>query len=124
MASEQAVAAGSRIRLAAGRLGGVLLPVLACSLSLSTSLISIAALLILICWLIEGRFAEKCREIMANPVCLAVLAYMLLVVVGLLWKPPTPSPAPVKSKTSSVASSTGFSRDHPRLARRSGQAGR
>ncbi len=60
---------------------------LAFVLPLSTSAISIVALLILLLWLIEGRFADKAAEIFTNPVAIAVLAFLTMLVLGLLWSP-------------------------------------
>ena len=73
------------LRRGAATVNGWLPLLLAFSLPLSTSVISVAALLILLLWLVEGNFAGKGREIMANPVCLALLAYLGLYLVGLLW---------------------------------------
>ena len=55
------------------------------SIPISTTGSNILALLIALLWLIEGRFKEKFQEISKNKVTLAVLAYVLLHVVGLLW---------------------------------------
>lgn len=54
-------------------------------LPLSTSAISILAVLLILGWSLEGRFAEKWQEIKENPVCLAVIAYVGMFAVGLLW---------------------------------------
>lgn len=62
-----------------------LMMVLAFCLPLSTSAVSVAAILLLVCWLIEGQFAAKAREVINNPICIAVLVYFLVMVVGLLW---------------------------------------
>ena len=69
----------------AGRLNAWLPAIMAFSLPLSTSALSIAALLILAVWLVEGGYREKLRVIIANPVAMAVLAYLALYVIGLLW---------------------------------------
>jgi O-antigen ligase len=58
---------------------------MAFALPLSTSAISILAILILVVWLVEGGYREKVRVITANPVAMAVLCYLALYVVGLLW---------------------------------------
>ena len=60
---------------------------LAFSLPLSTSALSILAILILLLWLFEGNFAEKSAEIFSNPVALSVLAFLAVLVIGLLWSP-------------------------------------
>lgn len=55
------------------------------SIPISTSIANILAILIALLWVIEGNFKEKFAEIRKNKVTLAVLAYVLLHVVGLLW---------------------------------------
>jgi len=62
-----------------------LLLLLAFSLPLSTSAVSVTALLIMVCWLIEGGFREKFQEIVASPICIAVLVYVAVLLVGLCW---------------------------------------
>jgi len=62
-----------------------LLMLLAFCLPLSTSAISVTALLILLCWLIEGNFREKLREIGSNPLGLAILVYAGVLLIGLCW---------------------------------------
>ncbi len=61
------------------------LMLLAFSLPLSTSLLSVTALLVALLWFIEGRYREKLGEMLTNPVCLAVLAYLALLFFGLMW---------------------------------------
>ncbi len=56
-------------------------------LPLSTSVISVLAVLVLILWLVEGNFADKFSEIFSNPVVLSVLAFLSLLLLGLLWSP-------------------------------------
>lgn len=58
---------------------------LAFFLPLSTSVISVLACLILLGWVVDGRLVEKLTEVSKNGVCLAVLAYIALMVAGLLW---------------------------------------
>ncbi len=60
---------------------------LAFSLPLSTSALSILAILILLLWLLEGNFIEKSAEIFSNPAALSVLAFLAVLVIGLLWSP-------------------------------------
>ena len=62
-----------------------LLLLLAFFLPLSTSAVSVTALLIMVCWLIEGGFREKFQEIVASPICIAVLVYVAVLLVGLCW---------------------------------------
>ena len=62
-----------------------LLLLLAFCLPLSTSAVSVTALLIMVCWLIEGGFREKFQEIVASPICIAVLVYVAVLLVGLCW---------------------------------------
>jgi len=69
----------------AGRLNGWFLAMMALALPLSTSALSILAILILVVWLVEGGYREKVRVITANPVAVAVLCYLALYMVGLLW---------------------------------------
>jgi len=69
----------------AGRLNAWLPAIMAFSLPLSTSALSILALLILAVWLVEGGYRGKLRVIIANPVAMAVLVYLALYVIGLLW---------------------------------------
>lgn len=69
----------------AGRLNTWLLAVMAFALPLSTSALSIVAILILVVWLVEGGYREKLRVISTNQVAMAVLLYLALYVIGLLW---------------------------------------
>lgn len=69
----------------AGRLNGWLLALMAFALPLSTSALSILAVLILAAWVVEGGFQAKWRVIIANPVAVAVLVYLALFGIGLLW---------------------------------------
>jgi O-antigen ligase len=69
----------------AGQANAWLLALLAFALPLSTSAIAVLGLLILIVWLIEGHFRAKAAEIAAHPVALAVLGYLVLLCLGLLW---------------------------------------
>ena len=76
-----------QFRLRAGRINTWLPALLAFSLPLSTSALSILAVLILLLWLIEGSFTEKLFEIFSNPVAVSVLAFLAVLVTGLLWSP-------------------------------------
>ncbi len=67
------------------RINSWLLIVLAFSLPLSTSAITVTALLIMLCWFLEGGFREKWREISANPVCIAVCIFLGIMLLGLCW---------------------------------------
>ncbi len=58
---------------------------LAFCLPFSTSAVTIIALLILLCWVVEGDFARKCNEIAASPICRALLVYVGVMVLGLFW---------------------------------------
>lgn len=73
------------IQQQAGRLNPWLLAVMAFVLPLSTSALSVLAILILTVWLVEGGYRQKLRVIIANPVAMAVLVYLALYVIGLLW---------------------------------------
>ncbi len=82
-----AIGRGQRIREGAGRLNQILPALLACSLPLSTSAVSVLSLGILLLWLLEAKFKEKWHVITTNPVAIAVLAYLFVLAVGLLWSP-------------------------------------
>lgn len=58
---------------------------LAFSIPLSTSAVSVMAVLILTSWLIGGDYSRKWTTIVAHPVSLALLVYLGLFVLGLLW---------------------------------------
>ncbi|NOQ45814.1 MAG: hypothetical protein GQ559_03955 [Desulfobulbaceae bacterium] len=73
------------IQQKAGKLNHWFLLLLAFSLPLSTSVMSVAGVLIAICWLVEGEYRGKLLEIVNNPVSIAVLVYLSLFVIGLLW---------------------------------------
>jgi O-antigen ligase len=73
------------MRQSAGRINSWLLPMLALSLPLSTTAVSILAVLIFLFWLAEGQFSRKREEIFANYVCVAILLYVALHAAGLLW---------------------------------------
>ena len=76
-----------RIRKGAGRLNRMLPVLLACALPLSTSAVSVLSLCILLLWLLEGKFTQKWHVIETNPVVIAVLAYLCVLAIGLLWSP-------------------------------------
>jgi len=76
---------GNKIQLTAGRVNLLLLPLLAFSLPVSTSALSILAVLIFFFWLIEGNYKGKLAEIFCNEVTVAVLVYLGLHVIGMLW---------------------------------------
>lgn len=58
---------------------------LAFAMPLSTSVTSVAAILVLIAWIAAGNYLTKLGEIIKNPVSLALLIYLSLFVVGMLW---------------------------------------
>jgi O-antigen ligase len=62
-----------------------LLILFAFALPLSTSAGSVLAILMILAWLVSGKYKDKFREIFHNPVAVAVLVYLLLHVLGLLW---------------------------------------
>ncbi len=62
-----------------------LLWLLAFSLPLSTSAVSVTAVLITVCWMAEGRFREKFQEIVTSPLCIAVFVYLGVLLIGLCW---------------------------------------
>jgi len=67
------------------RINSWLLILLAFSLPLSTSAITVTAILIMVCWLLEGGFREKWKEIITNPVCIAVFVFFGVMLIGLCW---------------------------------------
>jgi O-antigen ligase len=75
----------ARLRSGAGRANVWLPGLLAFALPLSTSAVSAIALLILLLWLIEGNFLVKLAETIFTPVAAAVLGYLALLCLGLLW---------------------------------------
>ncbi|MCI5222616.1 MAG: hypothetical protein D3924_08090 [Candidatus Electrothrix sp. AR4] len=90
--SKQRPVAGERkenrlqsFRAGAGRVNSWLPVLLAFTLPLSTSAVSVLAILILLLCLVEGRVAEKCVEIFSNPVVVAVFAFLAVLCLGLLW---------------------------------------
>jgi O-antigen ligase len=62
-----------------------LLVLFAFALPLSTSAGSILAILLVLTWFLSGNLKEKVNVIFRNPVAIAVLLYLLLHVIGLLW---------------------------------------
>jgi O-antigen ligase len=79
------VAAVSTMGERAGRVNGWLLGLLAFCLPLSTTAVTVLASLLLVGWLVEGNVREKFQDIIANPLCLAVFAFIGAHLVGLLW---------------------------------------
>jgi len=75
----------AHFRAGAGKANSWLLGLLAFALPLSTSAVSAVALLILLLWLIEGNVLEKLTEMVFTPVAAAVLGYLALLCLGLLW---------------------------------------
>ncbi len=76
---------GVLVRQRADQAAQLFLVVLAFSVATSTSLLSVSAILVVLCWSVSGRLRESGREIVANPVSRAILVYVLLLVVGLFW---------------------------------------
>jgi O-antigen ligase len=62
---------------------------LAFSIPVSTSAVSVMAVLILTSWLIGGDYSRKLKKMMVHPVSLAVLVYLGLFILGLLWSQDT-----------------------------------
>ncbi len=69
----------------AGQINTLLPALLAFAVPLSTSAVSVLAILILLLWLVEGKFIEKGLEIFSHPVALTTLAFLALLCLGLLW---------------------------------------
>lgn len=74
-------------RVRAGVINTWLTALLAFFLVLSTSAVSVLAVLILLLWIFEGKYAEKFSEIIHTPVALSVLGLLTVLVLGLLWSP-------------------------------------
>lgn len=62
-----------------------LLVLFAFALPLSSSGGSVLAILLILSWLTSGRMKENLNEIVHNPVAIAVLLYIALHIIGLLW---------------------------------------
>lgn len=75
----------------AARISAWLVPLLALSLPLSTSAVSVLACLVLLFWVCSGDYGRKFREIVHNEVCLAVFVYLALHALGMLWTTDTAS---------------------------------
>jgi len=69
----------------AAYLSSPLLILFAFALPLTTSTGSMAAMLVLLAWILSGNFKHKFIEIRQNPVAIAVLCYIAIHIVGLLW---------------------------------------
>ena len=67
------------------RTGSPLLILFAFAIPLSTSASSVLAILIITAWLLSGNKETQLSEIIRNPTAVAVLCYLLLHAVGLLW---------------------------------------
>lgn len=74
-----------KIQRGAGISIGWFISLLAFSIPISTTSVSILAVLILCAWILEGDYARKLAAMVGNPVSLTVLFYLGLFVVGLLW---------------------------------------
>ncbi len=73
------------IRQTALRISSPLLILFAFAIPLSTSASSVLAILIIAVWLVCGNKREQITEILHTPAAVAVLCYLLLHAVGLLW---------------------------------------
>jgi len=62
-----------------------LLILIAFAIPLSTSVVSILSILLVLIWILERNFKTKLREIVSNEVCVAVLIYLVLYGIGMLW---------------------------------------
>ena len=72
-------------QLRIGEINSWLVILLAFILPISTSAVTVLSFLLIAGWCLEGEFKERLREIGTNPVCLAVLFYLGVMVIGLLW---------------------------------------
>ena len=93
----------AQLRSRAGRANVLLPALLLFFLPLSTSAVSIVAVLIVLLWVIEGNFSEKFFEIFSNPVALAVLAFLALLLLGILWSSDAAAGAEVLAKRWKIA---------------------
>jgi O-antigen ligase len=75
----------NQIRQKAKSAASPLLIIFAFALPLSTSAGSILAILLILTWFLSGDLKEKLKVIFHNPVTIAVLLYILLHIIGLLW---------------------------------------
>jgi O-antigen ligase len=75
----------NKVAYIAVRINSWLLPLLALSLPLSTSAVTVLACLVLLFWVAEGEYGRRFSEIFRNKVCVALLVYLALHVLGLLW---------------------------------------
>ena len=57
------------------------------TLPISTALDNMLLALLLMCWLVSGNWWARYQIVRANPVALAALAYLALMVLGLAWSP-------------------------------------
>ncbi|WP_448874019.1 O-antigen ligase family protein [Desulfobulbus propionicus] len=73
------------LSLLAPRINHWLLLLLAFCLPISSSAMTIFALLLLICWLAEGNYREKTLEILNNPICIALFVFLAVMMGGILW---------------------------------------
>lgn len=69
----------------ADSLSSPLLILFAFAFPLSTSAGSVTAMLVILAWILSGNYKEKCIAIGKNPVAIAVLIYIGLNALGLLW---------------------------------------
>ena len=82
------------VRLAPGRIlasFGNAAPYLAIAigftLPISTAADNILLALLLLCWLVSGNWRARYEIVRANPVAIAALAYLAMMVLGLAWSP-------------------------------------
>ena len=70
---------------------GSVLPYLAIAigftLPISTAADNILLALLLLCWLVSGNWRARYEIVRANPIALAALAYLAMMVLGLAWSP-------------------------------------
>ena len=57
------------------------------TLPISTAADNILLALLLLCWLVSGNWRARYEIVRANPVALAALAYLAMMVMGLAWSP-------------------------------------
>jgi len=57
------------------------------TLPISTAADNILLALLLLCWLVSGNWRARYEIVRANPIALAALAYLAMMVLGLAWSP-------------------------------------
>ncbi|MGD9947743.1 MAG: O-antigen ligase family protein [Desulfobulbus sp.] len=70
---------------AIGKYSQYLLFLMAFFIPMSTSLSSVFAVFIVFLWIFGGDYKEKIREIINNPICVAIILFLIFMLLGLFW---------------------------------------